>query len=89
MDGWETLRAIRADPRTADLGVVFCTVKGRPEDTVEGWEIGCDGYIAKPFSIRDLSDEVRQVIDRSRDERQRARAHAIEAARESVAASKL
>jgi CheY-like chemotaxis protein len=52
MDGWDTLRAIRADPSTADVPVVLCTVKSTPTDVERGAELGCDGYLTKPFDIR-------------------------------------
>ena len=69
VDGWETLARVRADPRTADLPVVLCTVKGLPEDTLKGWSLGCDGYLGKPFDINGLVDELHGVLRRSREQR--------------------
>ncbi|HET7720999.1 MAG TPA: response regulator [Acidimicrobiales bacterium] len=69
VDGWETLTRVRADPRTADLPVVLCTVKGLPEDTLKGWSLGCDGYLGKPFDINSLVDELNGVLKRSREQR--------------------
>lgn len=69
VDGWETLSRVRADPRTADLPVVLCTVKGLPEDTLKGWSLGCDGYLGKPFDINGLVDELHGVLKRSREQR--------------------
>ena len=69
VDGWETLTRLRADPRTAELPVVLCTVKGLPEDTLKGWTLGCDGYLGKPFDIGGLVEELRGVLLRDRDER--------------------
>lgn len=69
VDGWETLARLRADPRTADLPVVLCTVKGLPEDSRRGWTLGCDGYLGKPFDIGGLVDELHAVLGRDRDER--------------------
>ncbi|HWI03011.1 MAG TPA: response regulator [Acidimicrobiales bacterium] len=43
VDGWETLSRVRSDPRTADLPVVLCTVKGLPEDTLKGWPLMSNG----------------------------------------------
>jgi DNA-binding response OmpR family regulator len=81
MDGWDTLRAIRSNPRTADIPVVLCTVKGRPEDVAVGWELGCDGYLNKPFGIDDLRDEVAAVARRGRAERLAVRESAFREAR--------
>ncbi len=69
VDGWETLTRVRADPRTADLPVVLCTVKGLPEDTLKGWSLGCDGYLGKPFDINGLVDELHAVLKRSHEQR--------------------
>ena len=69
VDGWETLTRVRADPRTAELPVVLCTVKGLPEDTLKGWSLGCDGYLGKPFDINGLVDELHCVLGRTPKQR--------------------
>lgn len=73
VDGWETLSRLRHDPRTVDLPVVLCTVKGLPEDTLKGWSLGCDGYLGKPFDIGALVDELREVLRRDAEQRQAVR----------------
>ncbi len=73
VDGWETLSRLRADPRTRDLPIVLCTVKGLPEDTLKGWSLGCDGYLGKPFDIGGLVDELHGVLRRDHGERQAVR----------------
>lgn len=62
LDGWETLRRIRADARLDDVPVVLCTVKSSSTDTALGWTLGCDGYVVKPFAIADLIAEVEVVL---------------------------
>jgi len=73
VDGWETLSRLRADPRTAALPVVLCTVKGLPEDTLKGWSLGCDGYLGKPFDINGLVEELKGVLVRTAEEREELR----------------
>ncbi len=73
VDGWETLGRLRADPRTAGLPIVLCTVKGLPEDTLKGWSLGCDGYLGKPFDIGGLVEEMRTVLARDHAEREALR----------------
>jgi len=73
VDGWETLTRLRQHPRTADLPVVLCTVKGLPEDTLKGWSLGCDGYLGKPFDIGALVEELEGVLRRDYVERQALR----------------
>jgi len=70
VDGWETLSRLRRNPRTADLPVVLCTVKGLPEDTLKGWSLGCDGYLGKPFDIGALVEELQGVLRRNCMERE-------------------
>jgi two-component system response regulator CpxR len=62
LDGWDTLRRIRATERLAHLPVVLCTVKSGPVDMALGWSLGCDGYVVKPFAIGDLVTEVDEVL---------------------------
>jgi len=61
LDGWDTLRAIRAQPDLAGLRVVLCTVKAAPEDVELAWSLGCDGYLSKPFAVADLVAEIERV----------------------------
>jgi DNA-binding response OmpR family regulator len=62
IDGWDTLQAVRAQRRLADLPVVLCTVKSGAADLAHGWSLGCDGYVVKPFAIADLVTEVEAVL---------------------------
>ena len=78
VDGWETLSRLRDDPRTAELPVVLCTVKGLPEDTLKGWSLGCDGYLGKPFDIGNLGEELEGVLRRDRMERDALRRTKVE-----------
>jgi len=66
MDGLQTLRAIRGSRRTSALPVVLCSVKSRDVDLEEGWRVGCDGYVTKPFDVEQLVDEIHAAIDRRR-----------------------
>lgn len=70
VDGWDTLTAIRANPRTAHIAVVMCTVKSRAEDVARGWESGCDGYLVKPFDLDGFVREVEAAASRNLEERE-------------------
>ena len=63
MDGWETLRAVRADDRTTDVAVIMCTVKASPHDLARAAELGADGYVIKPFSLTELMQAVHGALD--------------------------
>lgn len=61
MTGWETLEAIRARDGAGHLPVVMCSVKTAPNVKVAR-ELGCDGYIGKPFRVSELVDQVDTVL---------------------------
>lgn len=72
-DGWTVLEAVRRVPATATLPVVLTTVKGHRLDQRRGWQLGCDGYMSKPFSIDVLRHEIRSVVARTGEEREALR----------------
>jgi len=82
MAGWAVLETIRRTPQLRELPVVMCTVKGRPEDLEHGWELGCDGYISKPFDVTDLLTQVESVVGRPQQQRAAVREAGLRAARQ-------
>lgn len=54
LDGWEVCKAIRKDPSTAKIPVVFLTARDSEFDEVLGLELGADDYIVKPVKVRTL-----------------------------------
>ncbi|MFI5877161.1 SpoIIE family protein phosphatase [Streptomyces sp. NPDC051445] len=66
MDGFELVRALRADPRTARLPIVLLTARAGEEEAVQGRQAGADDYLAKPFSARQLLARVRTGLELSR-----------------------
>ncbi|BBC28967.1 Histidine kinase [Streptomyces graminofaciens] len=66
MDGFELVRALRADPRTARLPIVLLTARASEEESVQGRRAGADDYLAKPFSARQLLARVRTGLELSR-----------------------
>ncbi|RLJ19959.1 two-component system response regulator [bacterium endosymbiont of Escarpia laminata] len=50
MDGYEVCHRLKADERTANIPVVFLTVKGEVDDEIRGFELGAVDYITKPMS---------------------------------------
>jgi signal transduction histidine kinase len=58
LDGFDLLRALRADPATATLPVILLSARAGEEATVEGLEAGADDYLVKPFSARSVLTRV-------------------------------
>jgi len=50
MNGYETIKKLKAEPRFADIPVIFLTAKSDEESELEGFEHGAMDYVSKPFS---------------------------------------
>lgn len=62
LDGYETLSAIRRNPRTHNLPVLAVSVLGQAEDIQRALEAGADSYIVKPFQHLQLLAEIRRFL---------------------------
>lgn len=58
-DGFEVLRAIRSDPRTADVPVVVLTALDSDDDVARAFEMGADDFVRKPFRPVELVARIR------------------------------
>jgi two-component system response regulator RegX3 len=63
LDGFELLSALRADRVTAP--VVILSARGEEWDRVQGFKLGADDYVVKPFSTRELLLRVRAQLERA------------------------
>jgi CheY-like chemotaxis protein len=61
MDGPTLFGKMREDPRTRDLPVVFITAKASSVEMEELRALGAAGAISKPFSPKDLPDQLREI----------------------------
>ena len=66
LDGFELLRALRADARTSNVPVVLVSARAGAESAIEGLEAGADDYLVKPFSARELVARVRANLELAR-----------------------
>jgi two-component system, cell cycle response regulator DivK len=64
IDGAETLRLLREDPRTREVPVVAVTALAMKEDRDRALRAGFDGYIEKPISVRAFPEQVRAFLER-------------------------
>ena len=62
LDGWQATKLLKADPKTANIPVVFVTARDRPEDVAAGFEAGGIMYVNKPVEPIELFARVRQAI---------------------------
>tara|TARA_E500000318_G_scaffold53774_1_gene50050 strand:+ start:12744 stop:13115 length:372 start_codon:yes stop_codon:yes gene_type:complete len=60
-NGFDILRQLRAAPRTRDLPVIVLTAKGQEKDRKTAEEIGANAFVTKPFSNKDVVEQVRRL----------------------------
>jgi putative two-component system response regulator len=66
IDGYETCRLLKEDPRTRAIPVVFLTSLSKETDEERGLALGAVDYIRKPFSVPVLKARVRSHLDLQR-----------------------
>jgi two-component system cell cycle response regulator DivK len=62
MDGYEASRRIKSDPTLRHIPIIAVTSYALSGDEAKTRAAGCDGYVAKPFSPRQLLDKVREFL---------------------------
>ncbi len=63
MDGYEVCAALKDDPGTRDIAVIYLTARTEPEDILKGFETGAVDYILKPFNAAELIARVKTHLD--------------------------
>jgi len=64
IDGYEVARRVRTDRRTHEIPIIFLTEKRERVDRLQGFEVGADDYITKPFDVQELRLRVRNALKR-------------------------
>ncbi|HEX3051283.1 MAG TPA: response regulator [Aggregatilineaceae bacterium] len=62
MDGWQTLAAIRSNPRLASIPVIALTAYAMKSDQERALAAGFNGYIVKPFFIVSFWQEIERCL---------------------------
>ena len=62
IDGYEATRRIRAIPALAHVPIIAVTSYALSGDEAKTRAAGCDGYVAKPFSPRQLLAKIREFL---------------------------
>ena len=63
LDGWSTLKLLRADDATEDLPVAMFSVKSEVRDKMTSLQDGAVDFIAKPFSVDELVRRVARIVE--------------------------
>ena len=64
MNGFEVLKAAKADPALKAIPIIVLTAKGQAQDRRMVDEIGAEGFMTKPFSNREIVERVRELAAR-------------------------
>ncbi|MEO7989174.1 MAG: two-component regulator propeller domain-containing protein [Chryseolinea sp.] len=62
MNGLELCRKIKSDQRVSHIPIILLTARTSEEQRLEGFEIGADDYINKPFNFELLESRIRNLI---------------------------
>jgi len=62
LDGYEATRRIKANPDLKDIPIIAVTSYALSGDEAKTKAAGCDGYVAKPFSPRELLAMVKKFL---------------------------
>lgn len=62
MDGVETLRNLKADPRTMSTPVIMVSAYAQQREGLEYVAMGATAYVTKPFNPKDLAARVEQTL---------------------------
>ncbi len=65
MNGLDVYRAMKANPVTEHIPVLFLTARAQLEDRLAGLQLGADDYMTKPFSPKELVLRVRNILARA------------------------
>lgn len=68
MDGLTAAKQLRSDPTTAHIPIVMLTARGQESDEQAGYAAGAVCYFTKPFSPRQLVQELRSLLGESPSE---------------------
>jgi two-component system cell cycle response regulator DivK len=65
LDGYEATRRIRADPAMRAIPIIVVTSYALSGDEAKARAAGCDGYVSKPYSPRQLLAKIREYLPKS------------------------
>ncbi len=64
-DGYTLVKELRQLPEFRLLPVVFLTECSTTENRIQGYQVGCDVYLPKPFEMQELKAIIRNLLERS------------------------
>jgi DNA-binding response OmpR family regulator len=62
MSGWEVTKILKGDPEFSGIPIIMFSALDDVKDKVEGFELGVDDYITKPFNFSEVLARIRAVL---------------------------
>jgi two-component system, cell cycle response regulator DivK len=62
IDGYEATRRIKANSETRSIPIIVVTSYALSGDDVKAFKAGCDAYVVKPFSPREILSKIRKCL---------------------------
>lgn len=62
LNGFEVIKILKNNPKTAEIPVIFITALNDIKDIVEGLDLGSYGYITKPYNVEELKARVLSIL---------------------------
>jgi DNA-binding response OmpR family regulator len=62
MSGWEVTRTLKKDEKFSGIPIIMFSAMDDVKDKVEGFELGVDDYITKPFNFAEVLARIRAVL---------------------------
>ena len=66
VSGYEICQEVRADDSLRDVKILMMTARGSALERRKGLALGADGFIAKPFELKELRAEVQRLLQHDR-----------------------
>lgn len=67
ISGEEICNYIRNNCKLINVSIIMLSAKTEDDDRIEGFELGCDDYICKPFNVKELILRIKSVLKRSHE----------------------
>ena len=62
MNGWELTKKLKNDPKYQEIPIIMLSAVDDVKDKVEGFELGIDDYITKPFNFSEVLARIKAVL---------------------------
>lgn len=62
VSGYDICRSVRGDRELSHVKILMMTARGLASERRRGTELGADGFVSKPFELKDLREQMRRLL---------------------------